>query len=881
MSKVAGRAVVITLCLCAGLLSSIITVPALANQPTKTADDVLIEVVPYRILTVSEPEDCEWGSGLLDCVREYEEIEEATPLYVRNGDLVEIDLETFTNAFINSTSTPDNEEIYAPQENETGYCRRMLYGPGDTPRKQEGEGITTPLEYDDWWGVIWQGAGIYETDIYASCPPDVSLKVPSLFEKLLAIVTPKVALAHWFNEEFVDTFEFTVVDVDDQPECCSSVLFLPGIQASRLYSQNLLGEDRLWEPNFIFDDHDVLELSMDSSGGSINDIYTRDALLYIKDSSDKPVYGGFVSFLKDLTTTGTIAGYETYAYDWRYDVRDIVSDGTKYVNEVRYVTEILETLANNSHTGKVTIIGHSNGGLLGKALIEKLVSENKEHLVDNLIMIGTPQLGTPKAITSLLHGQDQGIRVLNDLVPIVTEEAAREVSSNMPGAYGLLPGQAYYDATTDILVQFNLGTSTQQFIDTYGVTIDSESELDAFLLDSSNGRDEVDTLDEALVANNQVLSKSRTTRQALDNWQPPADIGVYSIIGTGRNTVSGVVYEPMQEKRCNLFGCSLTDIYKPVPIMSQRGDQTVMVQSAEGADSFDTERWYVDLFAIEKESLANYIHMNFTEAPSTQTIVAAVLQGTSIVADSYISSEIPDYPGQQVMIGTHSPVYLYIEDETGRRSGQLSETEFVDEIPEADFMSVGGSSYIVTPEDLSYTTHINGHASGSVAITAHDITSTGQSLRSKALVPDINEDTVITMEYSTNTFSNIKVDEDGDGENDLEITPDGQVVEEPQELGVYELVVLLMDYVNENVSNKSAKRIIVNKLKSFQRLHKTFEKLGNKHSFLAKLFSNKKLLKAHLVIIERQVERYERFGRIEADVADEIKRLLGLIKNSL
>ena len=69
MSKVAGRAVVITLCLCAGLLSSIITVPALANQPTKTADDVLIEVVPYRILTVSEPEDCEWGSGLLDCLR--------------------------------------------------------------------------------------------------------------------------------------------------------------------------------------------------------------------------------------------------------------------------------------------------------------------------------------------------------------------------------------------------------------------------------------------------------------------------------------------------------------------------------------------------------------------------------------------------------------------------------------------------------------------------------------------------------------------------------------------------------------------------------------------------------------------------------------------
>lgn len=881
MSKVVVRRIAIVFCLCTGLLLSIVTIPALANQPTKTADDVLVEIIPFRTFMVSEPEDCEWGSGLLDCVREYEDIEEADPLYIRNGDSIELDLETYPQAFINSTSTPDNEEIYVPQESETGYCRRMLYGPGDI-MKREGEGITIPLEYDDWWGgVIWQGAGVYETDIYASCPPDVSFKAPSFLDKLLAVITPKVALAHWFNEEFVDTFEFTVVDTDDQSECCSSVLFLPGIQASRLYKQEILGEDRLWEPNFFFDDHDVLDLSMDDNGESVNDIYTRDILSYINNGNDKSVYGGFISFLENLKTAGTIANYETYAYDWRYDVRDIVNNGTKYENEARYVVEVLETLANNSITGKVTIVGHSNGGLLGKVLISKLESEGKFHLVDDLIMIGTPQLGTPKAITSLLHGQDQGIRALNELIPVVTEEAAREVSANMPGAYGLLPGQAYYDASDDIVVRFKSGTSTQQFIDTYGSTLDSVSELDAFLLDNGNGRNNVDDLDKALVLNNGVLSKARSTKQVLDDWQPPAGVGVYSIVGTGRNTVSGVEYEPMQEKKCSLFGCTLVDIYKPIPIMSQQGDQTVMVQSAEGSDDMVGEKIYVDLNRIEDITNAVYIHYNFTESSSVQKTVEAILLGESAVTDEYTSNAVPEYPGQQVMIGTHSPVYLHIEDEGGRRSGQLSETEFVDEIPEADFISVGGSSYIITPEDLSYTTHINGHASGSVAITAHHIASTGQGLRSKALVPDINEDTIITMEYSTNTFSNIQVDKDGDGEKDLEITPDGEVIEEPEELDVYELVALLSRYVNEYVSNKGVKRSIVNQLKSLLKLYKTFEKLEKKHSFLAKLFSNKKLLKAQLTSIERQVDRYERFNRIEEDVATEIKRLLELIKNNL
>ena len=62
----------------------------------------------------------------------------------------------------------------------------------------------------------------------------------------------------------------------------SSVLFIPGLQASRLYEGTVLNcslncEDQLWEPNA---NSDVEDLYLDESGNSIrSNIYTRDIIL--------------------------------------------------------------------------------------------------------------------------------------------------------------------------------------------------------------------------------------------------------------------------------------------------------------------------------------------------------------------------------------------------------------------------------------------------------------------------------------------------------------------------------------------------------------------------------------------------------------------------
>ncbi len=60
---------------------------------------------------------------------------------------------------------------------------------------------------------------------------------------------------------------------DPNQHCCSNVMFLPGIEGSRLYMPGLLIENELWEPNR---DNDGKDLEFDANGNSIHqNIYTK------------------------------------------------------------------------------------------------------------------------------------------------------------------------------------------------------------------------------------------------------------------------------------------------------------------------------------------------------------------------------------------------------------------------------------------------------------------------------------------------------------------------------------------------------------------------------------------------------------------------------
>ncbi|MCP5810435.1 hypothetical protein NL321_30250, partial [Klebsiella pneumoniae] len=57
----------------------------------------------------------------------------------------------------------------------------------------------------------------------------------------------------------------------------------------------------------------------------------------------------------------------------------------------------------------MTIVAHSNGGLVAKALLNQLGGETAKSLVGRVIMIGVPQSGAPADLGAMLVGYEAGI----------------------------------------------------------------------------------------------------------------------------------------------------------------------------------------------------------------------------------------------------------------------------------------------------------------------------------------------------------------------------------------------------------------------------------------------------------------------------------------
>jgi pimeloyl-ACP methyl ester carboxylesterase len=619
------------------------------------------------------------------------------------------------------------------------------------------------------------------------------------------------------------------------------------------------------------DDSDVLRLAMTEHGNSIEDVYVKDVIDYAPQDSRalaSAVYGGFLVYLENLVASEIISSYESFAYDWRYSVFDVVSDGVQYENERLYLVDVVEQLAADSDTEQVAIIAHSNGGLLGKALINELERQGKSELVESLIMIGTPQLGTPKAIGSLLHGTDQGIKAgYKGLFQVVTDEAVREAARNMPGAYGLLPGQSYLESAGDVVVLFDAGERTQVWRDSYGNALQSQTELDDFLTSSANGRESVpyNNTDEAIVANQAILDQARINRVLLDNWIAPPGISVTSISGTGLETMSGFKYRTLSERLCSFGACGQVQFYRPAPIMSFRGDQTVMSVSAEGGSVAGQERYYVDLLSVRKELGEFYIHKNLTEAEVIQDLMQALLVGTT-TESQFINRSGFNYPDQQVlMYGGNSPVYVLVTDENGRQTGQIDENTIIEEIPRSTWIKVGGASYVLVPADIEHTVTLNSYDEGSVTLSIDQVTDGTQELLHMIPIPEISSTTVVKLTYSQSEFGIVQVDFEGNGIVDEERTLEGALIT-IEDSYTYRS---LRDVI-DTIEHRSTRKYLDWLAKKAERYNGKIDQ----HPVYARL--EQRLLR----MIEKTVQFAERRGRVTEEHAGEIETIVTYLQNN-
>ncbi len=526
---------------------------------------------------------------------------------------------------------------------------------------------------------------------------------------------------------------FTLLATAPEPTGASSVLFLPGIMGSHLYEQGQqcgdFGEEQQrW---FSKSECEQLRLSLNETGNSINDIYTKSDEEGIFASVDVIVsefasnYSAFMETMNELEGD-TIAEFRPFPYDWRLSLEQLLQlqenedgevrpvSGIPYTDGLLYTT--LTELADESYSGHVTIVAHSNGGLLAKAFLQKLTESNDPLLekIDNLILVGSPQVGTPDAIVSMLHG--------SELVSgwVAKAETTRQILNNAPMAYHLLPNEHYFageGVSADVpVIVFDQGIATAPYIEQFGTEISTVPDFVQYAGQSSGRtKPDVNDLYAPEVANDRLLSYAESIGDVLATWTPPDTMNIYQLAGIGMWTAKTLHYfsgEECVRRSWYYFGCDqyeaklLHDTY-----FTREGDGTVVLPSALAmTENEQVERWWLDLEKYQKE-ITKQVHKDMMEIPDVANFVTAIAAGTTS-SSRYIVDEAPDFTDVHTLVyKLHSPLDMHVVSDIGTVSSSTNT------IVGASYRRSGETQYIfLPPETPGAVLHLTGYEAGSFTL---------------------------------------------------------------------------------------------------------------------------------------------------------------------
>lgn len=643
-----------------------------------------------------------------------------------------------------------------------------------------------------------------------------------------------------YADDLSDTIKVTAVLNGSTQPGFSNVLFLPGIEGSVLKT----GNDTLWPPTIW--SNDISQLTLDSSGESVNDIYVDGIINNFYTAS---IYAPFTDFMDNLVSQGTIHRWLPMAYDWRFSPDKVVSEGIKTADGTEDVIQKIEDLAASSGTGKVTIVAHSMGGLLGKAIIKELQNEGKDDLIDSFVMVGTPQLGTPEAIGSLLHGDGQ--RILGGF--ITNPASMRAIGQNMQGAYDLLPSEEYFEKVSDPVIAFDsLDPFIKSWRDFWGSGINTYASMAEFLTGQGVSRSQplFDDLSTPAVLNSDFVSAADSFHNEFDNYQMPGHIRVVQVAGWGVPTVKAVKYTLSH----GFLG------YEDEPTIE--GDSTVVYPSAISYNANET--YFLNLLDYRKAERSNTQHRDLLSAQSVQNLIDSVIEGKDITEDSYISSMKPPVTDSddEIIVSTHSPVILGAYDQAGNFTGidpnqDLSADILAikEDIPGSTFMYTSDSQEIFLPKDGTYNFIYKGTGDGPTTVDIDNFS--GDGTAPVAAYSDIPTTTDTSATFSVDSSAPedtlLAVDTDGDGQTDETVSPDGS---QPQSLD--ELIASLRAEVESfNVKDKTKQNL----LKEIDRLEK---RIQNKAGRNAKIIAN----------LEKNISNKELRGKINAEDANDMTNLL-------
>ena len=556
----------------------------------------------------------------------------------------------------------------------------------------------------------------------------------------------------------------------------SNVAFLPGLEATRLFSATSV---ELWEPEMPL--HDNSQLYMNEDGTSKQSgIIAGDIIDFAYVPIKGNVYKSFIEKMNEMKTDGTIHDWQTFPYDWRYSVEDTVS--TTMMQKFR-------SLAETSDTGKVTIIAHSNGGLVAKELTVKL-ADDAPKLTDQMIFVASPEAGTPGAAGAILHGFQQGLP-FEWFHPIISPEESRTLARNMPSAYGLLPSANYFTYTNDPVIMFDDFPLFASWRAKYGTTIHSGEGLRNFMTDQNRaGLPVVNDLNQPIIGNLSLFDKATLLHNTLDNWTPPAGVDLTEIAGWGEETLKTIEYYQGVETGCKtvagMRACNFEPVLQFKPIMTIDGDGTVVTSSALWTSG--AKKFWVDLSDYNNtlpQSLSHFDrkHADILEVPKLLDFAKNVITRNNSALPKYISTSVPPYSGNETRLHftLHSPLTLNLYDDLGNHTGLSSTGEVEENIPGSRYFVFGDVQYISVPNTASTHLVMNGYTEGSFTLNVEE--SQGNTITSSTSFAGVptSPTTVVTMDIPQDggiaEASPLLVDNNGDGTTDTTLIPkDGETV---------------------------------------------------------------------------------------------------------
>ncbi len=585
--------------------------------------------------------------------------------------------------------------------------------------------------------------------------------------------------------------------------CHSNVLFLPGILGSRLYED----ENNLWVSSL--DSHQE-RMMMNVDGTSKYAVYTKDDTQrgdeidetgLVDDAYGNNLYQSFINDLRDWKTEGVFADYAFIPYDWRLSPEDVIMNGRVADGKLSYTeqnTDLTQSylyqqakaLQATSHSGRLTLIGHSNGGLIIKAFIQKLkeVNDPLYSQIDQIIFVGVPQTGTPDSVVSLLYGSKIGVLWLG-----ISAEMTRAIGHFMPGMYHLLPSQKLFSAINPP-IEFKGNNIDPSWTDRYGDKINSYEEFKDFLT-GKEGRVSPDSEDtrQPEILSESLLNQAEANHSVWDDWAPSPETEVIQIAGWGLYTVSGL--EVVDEKLCQFSVSQLVD-GRPVcddnristvtlrDKLTLNGDATVLVPSALAMEESErVKRYWVDLRrynqAVPSGSLISNIdrkHKDILEVDTLRPFIKSLVENSGI-SFQYIYGDEPAAPlnSEYIKYEIHSPLHVTALDTDGNKAGWDAETStIVENIKGAQYFEIGEIKTLLVPKDTEHTVKLDAYEPGSFTLNIDELDGEEIVSETKFEAIPVLADSVVDIIPAIGTGPiQMSIDFDGNGttETDLEVIP--------------------------------------------------------------------------------------------------------------